>query len=321
MENTIHIIKELFIYFYPLIILLGIIGNALSFFVFSSRKFRNTLFYVLFRVISITDTIAIVAPLHYFLTFGFSFDITQLSNVTCKLVDYVIYTSCPISSYILVYVSFDRMLNILKPNGFLPKLVVKKFHFSFSILIILFNMIYYAPILVYKQLEESISYNNETNKTVATYFCVYKDNGFIYWMDLFYSTIIPFIFMFIFTSVTIFTLFKSKKRTVGINSRDAKFALTSITLNICFFLFVFPLTLFLLISLYMNINEQTFELLFIILLSIFSINYANMFYVNMFVNSIFRSSFLDLVKRILRKFGYKIVIIQSTSAIYTISHR
>ncbi len=154
--------------------------------------------------------------------------------------------------------------------------------------------------MAYKKLKSVENINNETNQTELIYVCLYKGGDFIYLMDIFYSTIIPFIIMFISTSITVFVLFKSKKRTNGVlNSRDIKYAIASIALNICFFVFVFPLTLFILLSHYLNINKRIFEFTYLILLCIYSINYANLnlFYVNVLSNSIFRNEFLKLINQ------------------------
>ena len=285
-----------FAYFYLTSISFGLIGNLLSFLVFSRKQFNNTIFNVYFRLITITDSASVLTQLNYSLKLGFNIDIKLISNLSCKLLDYFIYSSCPISSYILVYISFDRMLNVTCPNEF--KLRHNKLiQLSICLFIILFNLIYYLPILFYRKLDIQSVFQNHTNQTELIRKCIYTDNRFIYWMDLFFSTIIPFIFMCLFTSITIIFLFRSKKRTNGISSRDVKFAITSITLNICFFLFLFPLTLFLLLGIYMDLNnDRLYELKFIMLLTIYSINYSNMFYVNLIVNSIFRNELVLMFK-------------------------
>lgn len=309
-------IEKIIIYLYPLIISLGIIGNAFSFLIFSRKQFKKTIFQVYFRLVSISNTLAVIIPVNYFLMYQFNYDISKLSSFTCKLMDYLIYTSCPISSYILAYASIDRMLHMVSPFKYQFRNKIK-FQLFICILVIFITMIYYVPILVFRKLEPIIGINQSDE--IKQYVCVYTDGGFIYWMDLFYSTIIPFVIMFISTSITVFVLFKSKKKTNGINSRDIKYAITSISLNICFFVFVFPLTVFLLLSLYLNIDEKVYELTFIILLCIYSINYANMFYVNMFTNSIFRNEFLKMLIKNLRKIGVNLNVKVKSSTISTIN--
>jgi hypothetical protein len=285
-----------FAYFYLISISFGLIGNFFSFLVFSRKQFNNTIFNVYFRLITITDSVSILTQLNYSLKIGFNIDIKLISNLSCKLLDYFIYSSCPISSYILVYISIDRMLNVTYPNEFQFR-HKKRTQFSICSFIILFNMFYYIPILFYRRLDLYPTFNNQTNQTELIRKCIYTNNRFIYWMDLFFSTVIPFVFMFMFTAITILVLFRSKRRTNGISDRDVKFAITSIALNICFFLFLFPLNLFLLLSIYVNFNnESVYELKFIILLTIYSINYSNMFYVNLIVNSIFRNELVLMLK-------------------------
>lgn len=281
--------KTIFLELYPFIIILGVIGNILSLLVYSRKKFENTIFKILFKTIAIFDLIATIVPLHSYFLFKFNYDINLLSEFSCRFFEYLIYVISPCSTYILVYVSFDRMMNVMNSNLFKFR-NSKQFQIRLCWFIFIFNFIFYLPIPYHKEL--LVMMQNSSKKRTE---CFLNDDGFIHWVDLFYSTLIPFVLMLIFTTITIVSLFRSRKRTIGIKPKDIKFAITSISIDISFFLLVGPLTLYFLIVNYVRIDYDTFLVYFIFFCSFYSLNYSIRFYIYIFVNSIFRREFKNMI--------------------------
>ncbi len=188
-------------------------------------------------------------------------------------------------------------------------------------------MIYYGQIL-FSYLETSTFIDEKTNKTETKKRCILINvNGNLDWMDLFNSTIAPFVFMIFFTSLTVKLLFNvrnklkrrkvydsknrfSKNKTKNVKnhenqraysesnttrSRDTKYAITSVTLNFIFFILNIPICVFQLVRDYGTSNTEI--LVDYIVSMLYYINFGSLFYINIMVNSIFREEFFDLFKK------------------------
>ena len=291
---TKELLKNIFVFSIPFILLWGVIGNIFSFIVFSRNKFRVTFFSVYFRVLAFTDTFTLLFIINDFPAAYFNEDIQNSSYITCKMFYYFIYSISPVSAWILVVVSFDRMLNIIRPNQYLF-MKKKKLQIVICSVIFLYNTIYYIPQAIYKEYQIQA---NLSNSSEIVYKCIgLNEEKIVDWMDLFNSTIIPFILMIIFTSITVKRLFKSRsKASIEVNgkikNRDVKFALTSISLNIFFFIFNLPVCIFHVVTHYIVLEDADFSLLNIIILFCFYLNFGIVFYVNFFTNPLFKNELL-----------------------------
>jgi hypothetical protein len=204
------------------------------------------------------------------------------------------------------------MLSITKPTRFLFR-KNKILQITVSIVIILFNIFYYTPVIIAKEYKPK----NMTHNNYTTYKCYYNDpTGSIHWMDFFNSTVFPFFCMLLFTTLTILALFKSRRKqaqrrgslydnvssiTTGASQnrsvrnvdhakrkRDIKFALTSIALNFCFLIFNLPIVIFNLIMSYYIIQKDDYIFYFSIVDLFYYTNYGSLCYISFLVNSIFK---------------------------------
>ena len=148
------------------------------------------------------------------------------------------------------------------------------------------------------------------NKTVYYHKnkCVWDDPTEIYsYWFIAYEVMIPFLFMLIFSSISIKTIFDSRSRLKAnnksqsnqqsskkttIKAKDVKFAFTSIALNVTFLLFVFP-TNFLDILVYFISFD--FDLAYVISETFYHLNFAVVFFINLWFNSIFKNEFMKMV--------------------------
>lgn len=309
--ETKEMIKNVFVFSIPFVLIWGVVGNAFSFIIFSRKKFRVTFFSVYFRILAFTDTFTLLFIINDFPATYFNEDIQNSSYIMCKMFYYFIYSISPTSAWILVIVSLDRMLNIIRPNQYLF-MKKKKTQIMICFAIFVFNIVYYIPQAIYKEYQEV---NLSNSSTEIEYKCVGLDEEKIVdWMDLFNSTIMPFILMIIFTSITVKRLFESRSKTavernllghIGIKNRDVKFALTSISLNIFFFLFNLPVCIFHVLTHYIVLDDADFSLLNIIILFCFYLNFGIVFYVNVFTNPLFRNELLIFlrIKKVSDKFS------------------
>jgi hypothetical protein len=159
--------------------------------------------------------------------------------------------------------------------------------------------------------------NLTVNETMIKYKC---ENAGIWvdFMDLLQSTLIPFVLMIIFTSLTIKHVFDSRKllsinRSVALNSKDNKskksskrfkFAVTTI-MNVILFLFMnLPCISINMIKSYTILFENLDKLyVFFNTLAFFFLylNISLFFFINYFVNSLFKKEFLVILNAIRRK--------------------
>ncbi len=94
------------------------------------------------------------------------------------------------------------------------------------------------------------------------------------------------------TIYTVRRLYQSKKRiNRKLARRDIRFAFTSLFLDFIFLIFNFPIVLYLLLSNYISIDDETNDFLYISTSFFYYSNFGVIFYVNYFLNSLFREEF------------------------------
>jgi Na+/H+ antiporter NhaD/arsenite permease-like protein len=124
------------------------------------------------------------------------------------------------------------------------------------------------------------------------------------------SSLLPSFFMFISTSLTLRVIFKSRRRSQNYQdhqqsrtkSKDVKFAISSISLNVFFFILNMPLTSFFLIRNFVEIHFELNGLIRSICFNLFFINYANIFFISYIFNSMFRKEFTVLIRELKSKY-------------------
>ena len=88
---------------------------------------------------------------------------------------------------------------------------------------------------------------------------------------------------------------KAKQHTSSQDStRDVKFAITSFTLNLFFFIFNCPIVTYGLLTNYLNLNSMTNYIISTVTSIIYYFNFATIFYINIMVNSIFKAEFYSV---------------------------
>ena len=205
------------------------------------------------------------------------------------------YSVPPISAYILVAISIDRWLAISKPTILLFRRK-RSFQIGVCIGIIVANFAYNGQ-LFFSYL--ALDYL-DPNATVPI--CLIPFEKTLQIMDLINSTMIPFVLMIVSTTLTIKSVFDSRKKMSGstilnkvnLNNsgrkRDIKFSITSITFNISFLILNFPFVLSSLIpnnilSLYQTLSLYSFFSLLTYL------NHGTVFFINYSINSMFIEEF------------------------------
>lgn len=99
----------------PLIVLFGLVGNIITFIVFSRKKFEKVAMIFLFRVMTVTDSIALIQCLQAFFKYSsFQFDVSTLSEASCKFFIYFKYAVAPVKGWILVVIAARQYFSVKK---------------------------------------------------------------------------------------------------------------------------------------------------------------------------------------------------------------
>jgi hypothetical protein len=291
---------------YIVVIILGVGGNIFALVIFSRKKFQNTIFSTYFRFLCIFDTFAILFVIDDFILYQFDIYLKGLNLFSCRLVMYISYITPSVSSWMLVVISFDRLISIVKPSRYLIR---KKLRFQFMICacVMVFNFIYYIQLLFSNIFHDFI--DDTSNQTDIWCLVINENYNIIFdWIDLFYSTVIPFLLMLISTLLTLKSIFKSRKKlTISKNLvKDIKFAITSIFLNILFLILNFPLQCYYILTNITPINDRDVNQIVDSLLSqLFYLNYGVVFYLSIATNSIFRAEFFLILHNLKNIFRNK----------------
>ena len=277
---------------------LGIFGNVAAFYIFSRKKFKKTFFRTYFRSICIVDTITFAYPINAFFLFQYGLDTYNLNIFFCIYFEFIIYVCPSISAWILTMISFDRMVRIAFPTYFNDLKKKLKLQYLYCIFVTLCSMVAYSPIFYYREFNTYTDFDNQTNQTNSYNLCELKPGaGSILWTDLGYANIVPALLMLIFNIKSISSLFRSRRvAAIGISKRDIRFAFTSFTLILAFFIFLIFSQLIYLFFAY-GIFENDEEIMFWNTLAcfVYTINYSLIFYLNMAANSTFRKEFISII--------------------------
>ena len=288
-------------YWFPLIILcIAIIGNTLGCIVIWKPKLINIGPRNIYKYLFIFDTFFLLQIIvSYIQHANFTGYLNQTSILICKLAIFINYSFAAVSPLLIVYISIDRYISIQFPGKrfFLRKENTQLFYFIF---VIIYNLIYYIPVIMYRDLIETNSTSNNTTMTIKT--CTYKTAEhlmIISIMDTINRVLIPFSLMFISSFLLIYCLFKSRTRIVEnflaeenkTFYTEIRLATVSISLNLIFLFLNMP---FCVISLFPNISNEN---IFLYSYYLFYFSYAINFYILLLSNSLFRDEFLNLFKK------------------------
>ena len=292
MDHQIIIIRILY-YVYAVVCLIGLIGNMLALIVFSRKKFQNSIFSTYFRILTIFDLLTLLIRVDYFFGKFFNISLRNFTDWSCKLMYFLIYCIPAISSWMLCLISLDRYISIVKHNKFLFRKKTRN-QLLACLIIIIYNVCLF---LIPQSSVHMKNINEEMNQT--SYKCN-NDSFTIYLFDLISSIIIPFTIMLIFTLLTINGIFKSRKN-INNNSvkvKDIKFAITTIALNLSFFILKFPQSFYIIFTFFIRLNETVDNLIFIPLSILVYGHYGTLFYLTFITNSSFRIEFIDIINKI-----------------------
>lgn len=275
----------------------GLIGNTVGFIMFSKKNLEKCLTRNIYRTLALTNTAYVLYRIMITVS-DFQIRLELISNISCQMMNYFDYTLGSLSAWILVYISVEKFISIQFNR---IKLVRSNlFQYLVIISVFLFNFIYYTPLIIFHELKLlNDSVLNETIKICNA--STLREENIMDIMDLLNSTILPFVLMIIATCLLIFTIIRVKIRFLKINSiernrnlrKEIKFGITSILMNLNFFVLNIPVCIVYIID---GHHMEDESLVLKITNILFHASFCTNFYIFAIFNSTYRRELLLLFK-------------------------
>jgi len=136
-------IEILVYYVYPLLVLvIGFCGKIAGLIVIRGKKLHQIGPLLMYRVLFAFDLCFTLG----ILDLGFQLNISFLSNLSCKIYYYLVYSTKLLSPLMLIYISIDRYICIIYQN-ICSILKRKKYQIVYLFSFFFFNSLYYIPAL------------------------------------------------------------------------------------------------------------------------------------------------------------------------------
>ena len=114
-SNNIDVISSIFVTSYLIIFLLGIVGNIISYIVYSRKEFKKYSFSIYSKSLALSDTIQLLFAFNDYFRLSKLFVIPIRSFFLCKSFFYVSYIFGPVSFWTQAIISLDRLVSITLP--------------------------------------------------------------------------------------------------------------------------------------------------------------------------------------------------------------
>ena len=303
MENSTSLVYPrivfIFEYFQLAIGIIGVIGNFFEIIIFSRQSLNKYSYSFYSRVMAISDFCFMVYAFINSIGFNFGFNLETLGPMFCKIVQFIPYYFAGFSIYILTIIAFDRMITIVYSRRFL---ITKKRWFQRVVVVIAACMIVITCMLL--PLNSNLVEINQPNSNQTTLLCeitTYFLNVEM-WIILITVIIVNIIINNCLNFKTIRFIMASRRRVNGnhnnrnssLSSRDRKFAICSVCLNLSAMILKLPFSLSLVILSYSNKSFEQMYSIIQITGTVSMIDNSFSFFINMFVNSLFYDEFLRL---------------------------
>lgn len=247
-----NVAMDLLIYVLPVIIVLGTVGNILSFIVMMQREMRksSTCFYL--AILAIADTIILyVSGLKTWIRAWSGFEMLHVSGLVCKLLYFLIHSCLHFSAWLIVAVTIERFVAVwfpLKAPSFCSLLRAK------VITTFIAGIIASVNIHIFWTAELVNAPNSLNPDKVQCSAYTYKDIvcAVFPWVNLTVYSFLPFTVLLIFNILIIVSLVNHRKAIMGAMTRDdqiqrynhRKLAITLLAISFIWIFTTIPSTLY-----------------------------------------------------------------------------
>jgi hypothetical protein len=291
--------------FYYIVICLpiGILLDVFSIYIFSKRSLQKTNMGFLFVCKLSIDIILMVS--YIFLLRSqllFNVDIKTYSNLACSLFSFYRRYILHISGFMTVFISFDRFVYIHYSGKFSCMQDRKKL---VSVLVAMFLVIGLIDLekLLYHVVEKKTTFSADTTQSATSLECVsmFKSGIPSEMISILMRIHIPIILMFVFNSILIHDLFKSKsKMSLRNHRKEAQFTFSVLFSSVAYLVLYTPVAILFGIKHYHmlrpeqpgSVNQRSLEIftfLFDLSINISLIFETFLFFIVLATNNLFRN--------------------------------
>lgn len=274
----------------------GILGNLFSVLIFQRPTFKNNSISTYCQALAFSELYTILAVIKQIHMVVYHYEIMSLSDLHCKFFYYA--TACfnGLSGWIIAVYSVDKLLNMKRTR--LTIIKKKSFQWTVISLICVFNMVCYIELPILLELKENVSNVSWISPCFVANMIYYN-----YFMILIATTlsIIPFSIMILMSILMIKMLRSSRLRLEHLEMsnndqrrcREFKYAVSSITFNICFIAMRAPFLIhYTMVGYSIYLGDWYYEIAFLLYFSNSTVN----FLIHIVSNSIFRSEMIKFFK-------------------------
>ena len=302
LKNIHRKVSFLFINLQALLGLLGIIGNVLTFCVFSRKTLKSQPYAFYWKILSFSDTMVLLDTLKNWLNFVVGFNIQNLSHFFCKLFQYQPYVFGYISLWTLVLISIDRLVAIRHPTRY--KLFKKRwFQTTLIAIVIVYSFLINIEIPLKYKLEYNLNETTTLNRSNSG--VCYLPAEVQYKSSFSYSILVnTFLVNIVINNILharlVLTIRESRtrsrrrSRSDSVN-RDRVFTISSIAMNVSSCLYKVPFAFGIYVSNYYVHNQDQYQMIIFMTSTLAIVDFADLFFINVLFNKVFKREFLKMI--------------------------
>ena len=145
----------------------------------------------------------------------FNLEIKTMNNQSCKIILYLCYVASSFSAWIHVFIAIERWLAIIKPLK-IKIICTSKINRIINISLLFLCLIINSPLLWFSELDEKLISSTDNSLGISvTKICEVRHddlfvNALIIFTDSIFYCLLPFVVIFIFSSIAIYKLIHAK---------------------------------------------------------------------------------------------------------------
>ena len=184
----------------PIICIIGLVGNSLSFYVFVQKSYRKSSCSVFLAMRCVSDNGFLFALMLVWSSMSFDLHLSKVF-VMCQSIIFLTYVCGCMSVWLVVLVTIENYIRIAKPNLVSKLCRTDMAKFVVCVLFIIIVCCYNFP---FWTMDANCSYKNTYNSVSIVRFMVY--------LDTFLTLIVPTILMFALMVIIVSQMFRSRVR-------------------------------------------------------------------------------------------------------------
>ena len=212
--RTIQLEEQINLYYPPLLIVVGTIGNIISFLIYIQKKYRHKSHGIYILTLSIVDTTMLwIGLFQYWLLFNFFPKALTVEH--CHGMFFVVNLIANISHWIIVFLTVDRFIAVIFPMKYSVLSTSRNIKINLAVI----SLTAFAKNFHYLWTTEFI-YNDKTGTAICA-FGVTKKGPWItmyQWFELIISSLLPFVIILTGNIFIIITL-KTRHQKMDVYSK------------------------------------------------------------------------------------------------------